>query len=94
MHWLLAIAVLPLLSGLLTMYLENRILDRGFGMFGRLSAEAIGAGRREALIAVFIGVTGTIVLVFIGLLGLKRKKAAEEQGALFQRRYNYGGRDR
>jgi asparagine N-glycosylation enzyme membrane subunit Stt3 len=73
---LLAIASLPLLLGALSMYVKNRALDEGYGMFGRLNAQEIVAGRREALIIACIGAAGTIVLVLIGLFGLKRNRNA------------------
>lgn len=71
---LLAIASLPLLLGALTMYVKDRVLDEGYGMFGRLRAQEIVAGRREALIIACMGATGTIVLALIGLFGLKRTR--------------------
>jgi hypothetical protein len=58
MYLMVVAAALPLLSGLLTMYVDNRQLDTGHGMFGRLSAEAIAAGRGEALVTACIGAAG------------------------------------
>ena len=69
----LSAAVLPLLLGLLGLYLKNLALDRGFGLVGHLSAEGIAAARREALIIAAIGVGGTFVLVLMGLMGLALK---------------------
>jgi len=45
MWWFLGIGILPVLSGILTMYLENRLLDIGLGMFGRLGPQEIASGR-------------------------------------------------
>jgi len=77
MYWLIAVAALPLLIGLLTMYVDNRMLDTGFGMFGSLSAEAIAVGRRDALINAGIGATAAALLVLMGMSGLRyRRKRA------------------
>ena len=74
MYGLLVAALVPVLLGLLALFLKYRLLAGGFGMFGRLSDEAIAAGRREALVIACIGATGTVVLVLIGFLGLALKK--------------------
>jgi hypothetical protein len=73
MYWVLAIATLPLLAGLVTLYVDNRTLDTGRGMFGRLTDHAIAAGRRDALITAVIGSVGAIVVFLLGVLGLRRK---------------------
>jgi hypothetical protein len=74
MYVIIAAATLPLLAGLLTMYVDNRQLDSGYGMFGRLSAEAIAAGRRDALITGCIGAAGAVLTGLIGIVGLKLKR--------------------
>jgi len=74
MYLIVAAAALPLLSGLLTMYVDNRELDTGYGMFGRLSAKAIAAGRRDALITACIGAAGAVLMVLMGIVGLKSKR--------------------
>ena len=74
MYGFLLVASAPLLLGLLAMFVKHRLLARGFGMFGRLSDEAIAAGRQEALVIACVGATGTVVLVLIGLVGLALKK--------------------
>jgi len=73
----MGIAAVPLITGLVTMYLKNRILDRGFGMFGRLSPEAIAAGRREALIGACIGALAAVLMLLMGVVGLKLKNLRE-----------------
>jgi hypothetical protein len=74
MYRLLLVAFVPLLLGLLDMFVKNRLLDRGVGLMGRLSPEAIAAGRREALVIACIGATGTLLLGLVGLLSLALKK--------------------
>jgi hypothetical protein len=74
MYWLVGAAVLPLLSGLLTMYVDNRDLDTGHGMFGPLNVEAIAVGRQRALITACIGAAGAIALALMGVVGLKLKR--------------------
>ncbi len=74
MYVIVAAAALPLLSGLLTMYVDNRELDTGYGMFGRLSAKAIATGRRDALITGCIGAAGAVLMVLMGIVGLKLKR--------------------
>jgi hypothetical protein len=65
MMWFLIIGILPVVSGILTMFLKNRILDSGIGMFGRLSPEGIAAGRREALVDLVGGFTGGIAILLL-----------------------------
>ena len=65
MWWFLGIGLGPALSGILTMYFKNRILDTGMGMFGRLSPEALAAGRREALIDLGVGIAGTMIILVL-----------------------------
>jgi len=74
MYWIVGAAVLPLLCGLLTMYVDNRELDTGYGMFGRLSAKAIAAGRRDALITACVGAAGAVLMAAMGFVGLKLKR--------------------
>jgi len=78
MYLIIATAALPLFSGLLTMYVDNRQLDSGYGMFGRLSAGAIAAGRRDALITGCIGAAAALLMGLIGIVGLKLKR--EQRG--------------
>src|SRR5438132_1047821 len=66
MLWFLLIGILPALSGILTMYFKNRIVDQGIGMFSRLSAEGIASGHREAFVDFVVGVVATV-----GILGLR-----------------------
>lgn len=73
-HQLLVVAFVPLLLGLLDMFVKNRLLDRRFGFMGPLSVEAVALGRRDAIVIACIGATGTVVLVLIGFLGLALKK--------------------
>ena len=77
---LIGAAMLPLCSGLLTMYLDNRFLDTGRGMFGRLISEAIAAGRRDAIITACIGASGAMVVFLMGLFGLKKNKNRRSSG--------------
>jgi hypothetical protein len=74
MYRLLVVAFVPLLLGLLDMFVKNRFLDRRFGLMGPLSDEAIAAGRRDALVIACIGATGTLLLGLVGLLSLALKK--------------------
>jgi hypothetical protein len=74
MKWLLAISFVPAFSGILTTYFQNRILDSGQGMFGRLSPHAIALGRRDALISGGFGVAGTAFLLLIRALSIRMKR--------------------
>ena len=73
-YWLVGAATLPLLFGLLSMYVDNRLLDTGMGMFGKLSSEAIAAGRRDARITACIGVGGALVVFLMSEFGLKKSR--------------------
>ena len=74
MYCLIATAVFPLLLGLLTMYMDNRIIDRWAGMAETLNAEVIAASRREASINAGIGATAAALLVLMGMIGLRSKR--------------------
>lgn len=74
MEWLLAISFVPAFSGILTTYFQNRILDSGQGMFGRLSPHAIALGRRDALISGGVGVAGTALLLLIRAFRIRMKR--------------------
>jgi len=74
MFRLLVVAFVPLLLGLLDMFVKNRFLDRRVGLMGPLSTEAVAAGRRDAMLIACIGATGTVMIVLIGFLGLALKK--------------------
>lgn len=74
MKGLLAISFVPAFSGILITYFQNRILDSGQGMFGRLSPHAIALGRRDALISGGVGVAGTALLLLIRAFGIGMKK--------------------
>lgn len=69
MPWFTIISFVPVLSGILSMYLKNRLLETEMGKFGRLSSEAI-AEDREAIIcaATAIGATGTTLMVLLRVL--------------------------
>jgi hypothetical protein len=62
------------------MYVDNRLLDTGMGMFGKLSNEAIAAGRRDALITACIGVGGALVVFLMGEFGLKKNRNRQSRG--------------
>ena len=74
MKGLLAISFVPAFSGILTTYFQNRILDSGQGMFGRLSPHAIALGRRDALISGGVGVAGTALLLLIRAFSMRIKR--------------------
>ena len=74
MKGLLAISFVPAFSGILTTYFQNRILDSGQGMFGRLSPHAIALGRRDALISGGVGVAGTALLLIIRAFSIRMKR--------------------
>jgi hypothetical protein len=65
MRWFLLIGILPLLSGILTLFVKNRLLDTGKGMFAPLTAEDIAAGRREAWIDLGIGVVASLLILLL-----------------------------
>ena len=75
-YGLLGAALLPLILGLLDLYIKNKLLDRGFGMYP-LNAEAIAAGRRGAITMAFVGACGTTLLVLMGLFGLASKRGKQ-----------------
>ena len=66
----LAWGMVPLLVGLVTMYLAYRISDKS--MHGRPSEEAIASNRRDALIHGVIGTLGAAVFVATGMAGKAR----------------------
>ena len=74
MTWLFAISFVPAFSGILTTYFQNRILDSGQGMFGRLSPHAIALGRRDALISGGVGVAGTALLLLLRAFSIRIKR--------------------
>jgi hypothetical protein len=74
MYCLIATAVFPLLLGLLTMYMDNRIIDKWVGMAETLNAEVIAASRQEASINAAIGATAAALLVLMGMIGLRSKR--------------------
>lgn len=74
MKGLLAISFVPAFSGILTTYFQNRILDSGQGMFGRLNPHAIALGRRDALISGGVGVAGTALLLIIRAFSIRTKR--------------------
>ena len=63
--WFFVIGILPAVSGILTMYFQNKAMNRGVGMFGRLRPWEIASGRREAVIDLSAGVAGTIVVLLL-----------------------------
>jgi hypothetical protein len=81
MYCLIATAVFPLLLGLLTMYMDNRIIDRWVGMAETLNAEVIAASRREASINAGIGATAAALLVLMGMIGLRSKRNGKADSA-------------
>jgi hypothetical protein len=81
MYCLIATAVFPLLLGLLTMYMDNRIIDRWAGMAETLNAEVIEASRREASINAGIGATAAALLVLMGMIGLRSKRNGKADSA-------------
>jgi hypothetical protein len=74
MRRLLVISPVPLILGLVAMYVRNRMLDRGIGMFGGFSNTAIALGRRDALLIACFGAIGTLVMTSIALIGLTLEK--------------------
>ena len=74
MKGLLVISFVPALSGILTTYFQNRILDSGQGMFGQLSPHVIALGRRDALISGGVGVAGTVLLLSIRAFSIRMKR--------------------
>ena len=81
MYCLIATAVFPLLLGLLTMYMDNRIIDKWVGMAETLNAEVIAASRREASINAAIGATAAALLVLMGMIGLRSKRNGKVDSA-------------
>jgi len=77
----LAISFGPVVSGILTMYFKNRLLDTGKGMFAPLSPEAIAIGRRDALYDAGVGVIGTAIMLLLvaGRVGLNRRTWVERR---------------
>jgi hypothetical protein len=75
MWWFLGIGILPGLSGILIMYIKNRLLDTGMGLFAPLSVEAIAAGRREARIDLVVGVVGTMLILSLRAWRLRLNKS-------------------
>ena len=77
MNNLPTLAIVPLLVGLLTMSVDRYTLENGPFMYGRPSAAAIVAGRRDALINAIIGALGG--LVFAATVILSRKRASRHE---------------
>src|SRR5258706_10494530 len=82
MYCLIATAVFPLLLGLLTMYMDNRIIDRWVGMAETLNAEGIAASRQDASINAGIGAAAAALLVLMGMIGLRFKRNGKAASAL------------
>ena len=78
MYFLLGIAVVPLLLGLLTTYLKNREIERIMSLVEPVDAEAAEAGRREALISTYLGATGTAIVELIGAIGIVIKRRPDK----------------
>ena len=74
MRRLLVMALVPLVLGLLAMYMKNRLLDRGVGPFGLVTGDALALGRRDALLIACFGAIGTVVIALISLIGLTLEK--------------------
>ena len=68
---LLGLGMVPLLIGLLTMYVDYR--TSGISMFGTPDGAAIAARRQAALINGIIGALAALVFMATGMLGRKRK---------------------
>ena len=73
----LALALLPLLLGMLSTYLKYREIERMLTMLAEAGVEVADAARREAWIITYFGAAGTAVLALIGLLGVLIKKNGE-----------------
>jgi hypothetical protein len=65
-RWFLLIGMVPLLSGILAMYLKYRYA--GVAMLGPWSAAAAVADRHEGLIGFAAGVTGSIAVLLLGTI--------------------------
>ena len=71
LYKLMGLAMVPLLLGLVTMYVDYT--TSGIGMFGTPSEAAIAARRQAALINGVIGALGALVFVALGMLGRKSR---------------------
>jgi len=78
MYFLLGIAIVPILLGLLTTYLKNREIERMLSMVESVGAEAAEAGKREALISTYIGAAGTVIVELIGAIGIVTKRRPDK----------------
>lgn len=71
MYKLVRLAMVPLLLGLVTMFVDYS--TSGVSMFGIPDQAAIAARKQAALINGMIGTLGALVFVATGMLGRKRK---------------------